>query len=263
MRNFRNLCLSAAAASLLLAAGPVRATTFTDRTFNLADYSSTVYSGVPVPSSTIGQTADGNPGTAYEVSFDYGPVTTDFNVLATALNNGFRYDPGTSGAITRLGVSLDRYFLSLANGVSPGVAGYTLRPLIFQDGQLYEASFLAAPGDGGATWNKLVRKGLTASDFGLFDPNNLNVIDYSSHPDFGGSEIIFGFAMRAGGGGGSFISPSGVLRADNFVIGINGGVPEPATWAMMMIGFGAIGGAMRHRRQWRGAMLDAAGIGQG
>ncbi|MBA3896014.1 MAG: PEPxxWA-CTERM sorting domain-containing protein [Sphingomonadaceae bacterium] len=26
-------------------------------------------------------------------------------------------------------------------------------------------------------------------------------------------------------------------------------VPEPAIWAMMIVGFGAIGGAMRHRRQ--------------
>lgn len=30
---------------------------------------------------------------------------------------------------------------------------------------------------------------------------------------------------------------------------VTGGVPEPATWAMMLLGFGAIGGAMRSRRQ--------------
>jgi hypothetical protein len=27
-----------------------------------------------------------------------------------------------------------------------------------------------------------------------------------------------------------------------------GAVPEPATWAMMLVGFGAVGGAMRRRR---------------
>ena len=31
--------------------------------------------------------------------------------------------------------------------------------------------------------------------------------------------------------------------------GINGAVPEPATWAMMLIGFGAIGASMRRRRK--------------
>jgi len=31
--------------------------------------------------------------------------------------------------------------------------------------------------------------------------------------------------------------------------GASGAVPEPATWAMMMLGFGAVGGAMRYRRR--------------
>ena len=29
---------------------------------------------------------------------------------------------------------------------------------------------------------------------------------------------------------------------------IAGGVPEPATWAMMILGFGLIGGALRQRQ---------------
>jgi hypothetical protein len=37
--------------------------------------------------------------------------------------------------------------------------------------------------------------------------------------------------------------------------GTQGAVPEPATWAMMMIGFGAIGISMRHRRQRRSVAL--------
>jgi hypothetical protein len=34
-------------------------------------------------------------------------------------------------------------------------------------------------------------------------------------------------------------------------------VPEPSTWAMMLLGFGAIGASMRHRRQ-RGAFIGRA-----
>lgn len=34
-------------------------------------------------------------------------------------------------------------------------------------------------------------------------------------------------------------------------IGNGGAVPEPATWAMMLVGFGGIGGMMRHQRKSR------------
>lgn len=54
-------------------------------------------------------------------------------------------------------------------------------------------------------------------------------------------------------------SPGGVdshkqTRVENFIPGGGGNnppgaVPEPATWAMMLLGFGAIGAAMRRRRQ--------------
>jgi hypothetical protein len=36
---------------------------------------------------------------------------------------------------------------------------------------------------------------------------------------------------------------------------VAGGVPEPATWAMMLVGFGAIGASMRHRRRSKKALL--------
>ena len=35
--------------------------------------------------------------------------------------------------------------------------------------------------------------------------------------------------------------------AGNFVIDVNSAVPEPSTWAMLLIGFGLIGGFMRRR----------------
>ncbi len=41
------------------------------------------------------------------------------------------------------------------------------------------------------------------------------------------------------------------------VAGVNGAVPEPATWAMMLIGFGAVGVSMRRRKKLQG-LLQAA-----
>lgn len=37
-----------------------------------------------------------------------------------------------------------------------------------------------------------------------------------------------------------------------------GGVPEPSTWAMMLLGFGGIGMAMRRRRRTSGALMQVA-----
>ena len=47
------------------------------------------------------------------------------------------------------------------------------------------------------------------------------------------------------GGGANFVAYDDVT----FGSATAGGVPEPATWAMMLLGFGVIGGAMRHRRR--------------
>lgn len=46
------------------------------------------------------------------------------------------------------------------------------------------------------------------------------------------------------------IGGQGYFQLDNINVGAaNGGVPEPASWAMMLGGFGAIGAAMRRRRK--------------
>jgi hypothetical protein len=37
-----------------------------------------------------------------------------------------------------------------------------------------------------------------------------------------------------------------------------GAVPEPGTWALMLLGFGGIGMAMRRRRKERGALMQVA-----
>lgn len=51
-------------------------------------------------------------------------------------------------------------------------------------------------------------------------------------------------ADRVNIGGLRFRSTSNAFEVDNFAIGA---VPEPATWAMLTLGFGVLGGAMRRR----------------
>ena len=38
------------------------------------------------------------------------------------------------------------------------------------------------------------------------------------------------------------------VGVDNFQIAGAGGIPEPATWAMMLMGFGGLGAMLRRRR---------------
>jgi len=52
-------------------------------------------------------------------------------------------------------------------------------------------------------------------------------------------------AIWTGVGGTTFCSPNGSCST---LGGPPGGVPEPASWAMMLLGFGAIGGALRSRK---------------
>jgi hypothetical protein len=240
-----------AAVFFLASATSSQATSFSDTAFNLADYSSTFYSGTTTPSSNVVQTSNGNPGTAYEANFQYGPAANGIDVLATALNNTFVYDPTVSGAISTLDVSLDRYAFPTRDGVNTGVGSYTLRVLILQGGNLYESSQALFGADAGGIWHTLSTTGLTASSFGLFDASNLNSIDFTTNPNFSSGPITFGFAMRNGGDGTPILqSATGILRGDNFSININSAaVPEPATWAMMIGGFGFAGSAMRRLRR--------------
>jgi PEP-CTERM motif len=50
------------------------------------------------------------------------------------------------------------------------------------------------------------------------------------------------------GPNGNGISQGGSTAIDNLTIGVAGAVPEPATWAMMLLGFGMMGAAVRRRR---------------
>jgi hypothetical protein len=224
--------------------------TFTDTSFNTADYTLNAYSQ-PSVTTTLGQTASGNPGTALEGTYS-STGGNSAGVLYVALNNGFVYDPSSQGAITALSASLDRYFVPILNDSPINVGSYSLRVFAEQGGNLYQAIYTFGPtNQPGGDWYTGSQSSLLASDFKLFDPANFGANGTATGLDFSGGAITFGFAMRAAGavdGNGNPVDgpASGVLRADNFRIAINA-VPEPATWAMMIAGFAIAGAAARRR----------------
>jgi len=74
-------------------------------------------------------------------------------------------------------------------------------------------------------------------------------------PAAAGGLFIPPLVIPGGGGGGgitTFANPPGSPPPPPVP-----GVPEPATWAMMIIGFGLLGGLLRRRRRTAGAPGDA------
>jgi PEP-CTERM motif len=64
---------------------------------------------------------------------------------------------------------------------------------------------------------------------------------YNSAPGFGSSYSAYVQDHYSRG--------TGPINYAFRIDGVNGAVPEPATWAMMLVGFGAAGSAMRYRRR--------------
>lgn len=239
---------------------PASATTFSDQVFAPAFYTLNTYA-MPGVVTTLGQSAFGNPGSALRGTFA-APGANPNGELFTAINTGFIYDPGVSGAITTLSASLDRYYDLNILGQPGNVLAYTLRLLAVQDGKTYQAIFSTPSSGPGGYWLNLSRSGILASDFRLFDPADYGGSGGTTGLDFAGGAITFGFAMRATGlsdrnGDPINDASTGDLRADNFVLRINdvAAVPEPATWGMMVLGFGVVGGGMRRWRTRRSVAL--------
>ncbi|MFW2850490.1 PEPxxWA-CTERM sorting domain-containing protein [Sphingomonas sp. TX0543] len=75
----------------------------------------------------------------------------------------------------------------------------------------------------------------------------------------GGTQQVYTYDYRyTPGGTGIGLGFYGAAAADNFGSGAAGGaVPEPATWALMILGFGVVGGAMRRRKAEQLATIAA------
>ena len=153
----------------------------------------------------------------------------------------FNYNPSTQGAITSIDASVDKNFMTSEN--SAGI-GNSFRPLIEQDGNFYLA-LISGPSVTGPTttgYQQLSATGLTATDFVQF--NTTTGVFGTANPNFDGDPIVFGLAQNFN------LAPGTNNEADydNLTITVNSAVPEPSTWAMMILGFAGIGFMAFRRR---------------
>lgn len=64
----------------------------------------------------------------------------------------------------------------------------------------------------------------------------------------GFSDLSYQVSLASGAGNAFFVEIGGPLSMATVVPSLAGTVPEPATWGLMILGFGAIGAAMRRRQ---------------
>jgi len=83
--------------------------------------------------------------------------------------------------------------------------------------------------------------------------SGVRITDLSNLSAFNGWSVLpattmtgFSFSMDSGS---IFVNWQGVQTFTGATVAIGGSVPEPASWAMMLGGFGLVGGAMRSRRR--------------
>jgi len=209
-------------------------TTFTDGTFNLANYTQTDFTSNTAAAgatfSVTQSTTSGNPQPSLDFHVDW-TVNTTFTVFVGLINSGFTYNPA-SGAISTIDVSLDKN-ITFTDSIL-NVPNATASALLEQNGNFY-LDTVTGPALVQGTWQTVSATGLTASDFSLYDLTT-NTLDNTMHPDFSAAGGVIDFGLRVGLGHvntlgtGSFESLS-----DNLSFTITP-VPEPRSTFSLLFG---------------------------
>ena len=116
-------------------------------------------------------------------------------------------------------------------------------------GDIFDVSFIWGSVDAFNTLEFIDAGGVALATFtgsDIFNPANGSQLDPNLNPlvrfNLSGAHVASVAGLRLS-------STSNAFETDNFTINA---VPEPATWAMMLVGFGAVGFGMRRRRKFKG-----------
>ncbi len=229
MRQF--LILSAMTAALAVSA-PAQATT--------------VIYGSPTPSSTGDCTPSCTPQfqTVYSHTL-FGSVPVSISAISYFLNNA-QGGPNTDTYTIRLSTS--------ANAVGSLVSNFAAN--VGADVAVFYVGIPATAASSMFTFSGIpFNYDPNAGDL-LVDISHLgsNSFAYSSYQ---GSNALAQRVFSFGTTGSGYADWPGYAIATQFTVGdpVNGAVPEPASWAMLLLGFGVIGAAARRRQN--GAMATA------
>ncbi|WEK44270.1 MAG: PEPxxWA-CTERM sorting domain-containing protein [Candidatus Sphingomonas colombiensis] len=158
------------------------------------------------------------------------PVTGTLSSFTLSLNGGVGALFGgvgtwNGGSSFAFGYGSPTNLYQSANVASSGAQAFTFTPNVaVVAGQQYVA-YISAFGVAGASGTTSMPGGTSAPGIDYFVWNNTSDARGNTSWNYFGD---LGNAL--------------------FSATFNGGVPEPATWALMILGFGAIGGALRRKR---------------
>ena len=193
-------------------------------------------------------------------------VSIDFNAGTGGLGAGETLFANFNSPASYGGVTGSNYLI-----MSGDVSGQGADPAVGDQGDPYLS--VGATGSGIATFNFASQLGggiqSLGLDYGSADLYNSFVFHLSNGTTetYTGQQVIDAGAVANGNqespltngrltfgtGGGIYItsvdltSTSAALEADN--LGVIAAVPEPATWGMMLLGFGVMGVSLRRRRR--------------
>ncbi len=158
-----------------------------------------------------------------------GVVCGGTGCIIQSANNG-------QGAPPAVGDQGDNYLAVLGGGTATFAfaGGLSRLGLDFGSADTYNMFTLALAGGGTQSFTGQQLIDIGVANGNQVSPNTNGRLTFTANPGV----IINGLTIS---------STANSAEVDNFAR--IGAVPEPATWAMMLIGFGAIGGSMRRRRR--------------
>jgi choice-of-anchor C domain-containing protein len=114
-------------------------------------------------------------------------------------------------------------------------------------GQAYQVSFFLAGNPDGGPAAKLE---ITSADGGQQQQSLFTVTGSDSRANMGWTEFSYKFSATGSSTTLAFASATGTAfgpALDN--VSVSAAVPEPASWAMMLVGFGGLGAVLRRQRR--------------
>lgn len=230
--------LCAAIAGLGAAALPAQATSFSDGTFADTDWTSQILpyaNSDPGASFSSGQVATGGfPGAYRQTTQNY--IGPNQGIVVGHVATNEVYNPA-GGALASLDFDFDFNFFNYpGTGPNPSFA-VGVGALVEQGGQYYLAGGPAAVSN---TWVHYALS-KTAADFSL-------LTNPSAHPDFSAAGGVIRLGYFTANGTCCEVPTSTTSGLDNWNAQLNStSAPEPAAWALMLLGFAATGAALRRR----------------
>jgi hypothetical protein len=245
------------AASTLHSATALAGVIYTDGDFASGNYvlSQAYMAGGTTGSVSLCSTCGVSNGLGAQVNVNF-PVTTAGAYSIGAYNTTFVYNPTTMGPLGSITASVDKNEGVTTQGSFTFGNGF--HPLIYQGGNYYvdvvgiQGTPLITVNSTGQTGYETLSGTLSATDFVLY--NFANGATSAANPNF---DAAFDLGLAQLSTIMTTVPTSFFADYDNLSFTLTAAVPEPSTWAMMILGFFGVG-FMAYRRKQNGTGLSVA-----